>query len=28
VGEVQAQTNYHVALAKPNKAIGLPGHYR
>lgn len=27
VGFVQAQTNYHVALARLNKAVGLPGHY-
>lgn len=26
--EVQALSNLHVALAKLNKAIGLPGHYR
>jgi hypothetical protein len=28
VAQVQALTNYYVALAKLNKAIGLPGHYR
>ncbi len=28
VAQVQALTNYQVALAKLNKAIGLPGHYR
>jgi len=27
VGESQALSNYHVALAKLNKAIGLPRHY-
>jgi len=26
--EIQAKTNYYVALAKLNKAIGLPDHYR
>ena len=26
--EIQALTNYYVALAKLNKAIGLPGHYK
>lgn len=28
VGEAQALSSYHVALAKLNKAIGLPGHYK
>lgn len=28
VGEVQALTNYYVAVAKLNKAIGLTSHYR
>ena len=28
VGEVQAITNYYVALAKLNKAVGLAGHYK
>ncbi|MBI3333020.1 MAG: TolC family protein [Candidatus Omnitrophica bacterium] len=28
VGQTQALTNLRVALAKLNKAIGLPGHYR
>ena len=28
VGEAQALANYYVALAKLNKAIGLPNHYR
>ena len=28
VAEVQALTNYYVAVAKLNKAIGLPGYYR
>lgn len=27
-GKAQAMGNYYVALAKLNKAIGLPGHYR
>jgi len=27
VAQAQALTNYYVALAKLNKAIGLPGHY-
>ncbi len=26
--QAQALTNHHVALARLNKAIGLPGHYR
>jgi len=28
VSETQALTNYYVALARLNKAVGLPGHYR
>lgn len=28
VGEAQALSSYHVALAKLNKAIGLAGHYK
>lgn len=28
VGQAQALGNYYVALAKLNKAVGLPGHYR
>lgn len=28
VSEAQAKTNYQVALAKLNKAIGLPGYYK
>ena len=28
VGQAQALGNYYIALAKLNKAVGLPGHYR